>query len=382
MEIQRRLNLKQLLEKKSFFLMGPRSTGKSTLIHQQLKEDALILDLLEDELYLRLSSHPQELEKVASAAGRSVIVLDEIQKIPHLLNEVHRLIEKKKWRFLLTGSSARKLKGNASNLLAGRAWVANLFPLSWCELTETQFDLEKYLLFGGLPQVYLSDEPHEELAAYVRTYLAEEIRAEALVRNVPVFTRFLEVAALSNGQLINFTQIGSDSHVAPSTVREHYFVLEDTLMGILLQPWAKSKKRKAIQTAKFYFFDTGVVHALAGIKQLDRHSNLYGNAFEHFIGMELRAYLSYTRKHEDLKFWRSVNDQEVDYVIGDEVAIEVKSTAKIAPRHLSGLRALAEERAFKKYFLISHDALPSKQGEILCLPWEQFLERLWADDIL
>lgn len=380
MEIRRKLNLLELLKKKSFFLLGPRSTGKSTLIRQQLEGQSLVIDLLESNHFLRLSSNPQELGQMADETDKPFVVIDEIQKIPSLLDEIHRLIEKKKIRFLLTGSSARKLKGPHVNLLAGRAWIARLFPLTWSEITD--FNLDRYLHFGGLPQVYLSQDPLEELRAYTKTYLIEEIRSEALVRKFPAFSRFLEIASLSNGQLLNFSEIANDAQLAPSTVREYYSLLEDTLIGFLLPPWTKSKKRKAIQTAKFYLFDIGVAHALSNIAHLDRHSDLYGSAFEHFIGMELRACLGYSRSADEMQFWRSVNKQEVDYVIGDHTAIEVKSTRKISAKHLVGLKALQEEKICKNYYLVSQDEISVNKEGIHCLPWPVFLRELWDGKII
>ncbi len=377
MDFKRILNLESLLQKKSFFLLGPRCTGKSTLINQQLKEKALVIDLLDSDYYLRLQSRPKDLESMIE--DKHLVVLDEIQKIPPLLDEVHRLIEKNRITFLLTGSSARKLRRNHSNLLAGRAWLANLFPLVTDEIP--LFNLDRYLQYGGLPQVYASQYPDEELKAYVRTYLYEEIQAEALVRKMPDFSRFLEVAALFNGELINFTNIGNDCQVSPSTVREYYHLLEDTLMGFTLHPWTRSKKRKAIQTAKFYFFDTGVAHALARTEKLDRNSDLYGKAFEHFIGMELKAYLSYRRLPDELSFWRSINGQEVDYLVGKSTAIEVKSTKRIDAKHLKGLQALREENVFKKYLLISHDSIPQTIDGIVCRHWKTFLEDLWKNKL-
>src|SRR5579872_3505309 len=238
----RQLNLPDLLQKKSFFLLGPRATGKSYLIETQLAGQAVILDLLRSGLYLRLSASPWELENLIdaglSAKKHKIIVIDEIQKIPGLLDEVHRLIEKRKFRFLLTGSSARKLKHGHANLLAGRAWTANLYPLSFSEIPH--FDLEHYLRFGGLPAIYGSSDPVEELHAYVQTYLYEEIQAESLVRKLPQFSRFLTVSALANGQMLNFAQIASDCGVPASTVREYYSILQDTLIGFMLTPWVKT----------------------------------------------------------------------------------------------------------------------------------------------
>ena len=233
---QRQLQLKQLIEKKSFFLLGPRATGKSFLIHQELGERALILNLLRSDLYLRLSQSPWELEAIIEAAldGKKdpIIVIDEVQKLPNLLDEVHRLIEEKKWRFLLTGSSARKLKHGHANLLAGRAWTAHLFPLSFSEIPN--FRLEHYLRYGGLPAIYPSEFPEEELIAYAHTYLYEEIQAEGLVRKLPQFSRFLQVAALHNGLILNFNKVSSDTGVSASTIREYYEILKDTLIGFSL----------------------------------------------------------------------------------------------------------------------------------------------------
>lgn len=382
MEFDRLLDLRDLLKKKSHFLMGPRSTGKSTLIRKQLS-GSRIIDLLEGDLDLRLSQHPGDLEAIIEERPpeTAIVVIDEIQRVPALLNEVHRLIEKKRCRFLLTGSSARKLKGEKTNLMAGRAWMAHLFPLTWKEMGR-HFELQRFLRYGGLPQVVTSRYPEQELTAYVRTYLYEEIRAEAIVRRIPPFSRFLEGAALSNGQMINFANIANDAGVHPSTIREYYQVLEDTLMGFALPPWTHSRKRKAIQTAKFYFFDVGVAHALARIEHLDRNSDLYGRAFEHWIAMELRAYLDYRGRKEALGYWRSVSHQEVDLTLGDLAAIEVKATRKVTDKDLRGLLALQEEGVFKRYYLISQDPLPAKRHGIHCLPWQDFMEALWGDRVV
>ncbi len=317
----------------------------------------------------------------AAAAQGKIIVIDEVQKIPALLDEVHRLIESQHSRFLLTGSSARKLKRGQANLLAGRAWTAQLFPLCWSEIPS--FQLDRYLRYGGLPQVYASDQPIEELDAYVQTYLKEEILAEGIIRKIPPFSRFLKSAALSNGQILNFTALGSDAQVSPSTVREYYAILEDTLVGFVLEPWRNSKKRKAVQTAKFYFFDTGVTHTLAGTQSLDRNSNLYGASFEQFIGMELRAYCSYRRRKEDITFWRTQQSGfEVDFLIGDHTAVEVKTCKRLTPSDFRGLVALREEGVFKKYYMASHDPIETHHEGITALPWKDFLERLWNDRLL
>lgn len=385
MYLQRYLNLNTLLEQKSFFLLGPRTTGKTSLINHQLLQDAsLSINLLKSNVFLKLNSKPWELEEMIDAslhnASIKFIVIDEIQKIPILLNEVHRLIEEKKIKFLLTGSSARKLKKDNINLLAGRAWEAQLFPLIMNEIPN--FSLNRYLKFGGLPSVYLSQNPTEELISYVDTYLKEEIQAEALVRKIQSFSKFLQISALTSGTMLNFNSLSNDVGIPASTVREYYQILQDTLVGFLLPAWTKTKKRKAISTAKFYFFDIGVAHQLAEIQSIDPQSDLYGRAFEHFIAMELRAYLSYTRKHLSLNYWCSVHGQEVDFIIADEIAIEVKTTKSINNKHLKGLKILQEENLCKKYFLISLDPIHRISEGIEIIYWENFLQNLWQNNYI
>lgn len=380
MEIERIIDLNNLLGKKSFFLFGPRATGKSTLVGRQLSDSATIIDLLDSRFFLRLSATPHDLEAIIDAGDSRLIVIDEIQRIPSLLNEVHRLIEKRKVRFLLTGSSARKLRRGQANLLAGRVWEARLFPLTWKEIQA--FDLDRYLRYGGLPAVYLSEFPEEELDAYVNTYLKEEIMAEGLVRNLQPFARFLRSIALANGQVINFTKIANDCQVAASTVREHVGLLEDTLVGFLLPAWAESRKRKAIKSGKFYFFDPGVTHTLAGTRTLDRNSDLYGKSFEQFIGMEIRAYLSYSRIKLPFTYWRSTHGYEVDFLVGEKTAVEVKATTRVVPGDFKGLKALAEERVFSKFFLVSQDPVATRQTNIHAIHWEDFLKRLWLGEII
>ncbi len=382
MSLTRTLDVAALLQRKSFFLFGARATGKSHLIREQLAGRALVIDLLRGDLSLRLAADPTLLgAMLGDRRGPDVwVVIDEVQKLPSLLDEVHRLIEERGVRFLLTGSSARKLKRGQANLLAGRAWTAELLPLTWPELPE--FDLPRFLRYGGLPPVVLSPEPDEELRAYVGTYLREEIQAEALIRRLPQFSRFLASAATTNGQMLNFAQIGSDCGVPATTVREHYLLLEDTLVGFLQPAWTRSRLRKAISTARFWFFDTGVAHALAGTRTLERNSDLWGRSFEHWVGMELRAWLSYRRRDDPLTYWRSAAQHEVDFIVGDHTAIEVKSTRSVTSRDLRGLAALAEEGIVRRLFLVSDDPVEAKRGPIVCLPWRTFIERLWSDDLI
>ncbi|OGT50237.1 MAG: ATPase [Gammaproteobacteria bacterium RIFCSPHIGHO2_12_FULL_41_15] len=380
MYINRILDLKQLIEKKSHFLFGPRATGKSSLIEHQLANDCLLIDLLHSETYLRLIENPSALEAMIAVTEKKWVVLDEVQRVPEILNEVHRLIEKKGITFLLTGSSARKLKKQSVNLLAGRARQAELYPLTYHELPN--FNLASYLQYGGLPMVVLSHEPAEDLDAYVYTYLEQEIKAEALVQKLPAFSKFLQLSALTSGNTLNYASIASDAGVSAMTLREYYQILEDTFLGFTLLPWQHSTKRKAVTTGRFYYFDTGVKNRLAQISSIPEQSDLYGQAFEHFIAMELRAYLSYTRKKLPLCFWRTVEGVEVDFIIGDDIAIEIKSTQKISDKHLKTLKRLQEENKLKAYYLISRDSVAMKKGDIFILPWETFLKKLWDGEVI
>jgi len=378
---KRFLSLPALLEKKSYFLFGPRATGKTSLIRNQFPRCVPVLDLLESELYLRLSTAPGDLESIILGYGEpSIVIIDEVQRIPGILNEVHRLIEKAGINFLLTGSSARKLRHNQANLLAGRARQAELFPLTSTEIPE--FNLERYLQYGGLPMVYQSEAPIDDLHAYVNTYLKEEIQAEALVRQLPAFTRFLKTSALTSGQMLNFSNIANDSAVPASTVRDYYTILEDTFIGFIVPAWMKTTKRKPMSTAKFYYFDLGVKNTLAGIQSIPIQSDLYGMAFEHFIALELRAFISYHRKHMSLSYWQAKNGQEVDFIIGNDIAIEVKATNRTQDKHLKGLRALSEEGICKRYIVVSRDKLKRRVDGIEVIHWKDFLSELWKNTII
>lgn len=382
MSYPRILDLALLLNKKSHFLFGPRSTGKSYLIRQTFENKHPIINLLRNDLYLQLAQSPSSLESIILAhADPSLVIIDEVQMIPSLLNEVHRLIEEKKIRFLLTGSSARKLKRKNTNLLGGRARKAALFPLTSFEIPN--FNLEHYLKVGGLPDIYQSDEPYEDLGAYTDTYLKDEIQAEALVRNIIGFSKFLQTAALTSGQMLNFTKVANDAGIPVTTIREYYHILEDSFLGFMLPAFTKTISRKAISTAKFYFFDLGVKHYLSKITELPFKTSLYGEAFEHFIALELRAYLSYRKLRHELCYWRSKSGFEVDFIIGNELAIEVKASETINANDLKGLNAFKEENLVKNYYVVSHDLVDKKLNSgIHLLHWQSFLKKLWHDELL
>jgi predicted AAA+ superfamily ATPase len=377
---KRTLNLKKLLEKKSIIVLGPRQTGKSTLILHEFP-GAKYINLNAADDFREISARPESIRR-SLTKDDTLVIIDEVQKLPSLLNEVQLMIDSHPTtRFLLTGSSARKLRRQNVNLLAGRAWFADLFPLVSPEVEFGQF--ERRLNVGGIPSILDSPEPTEDLGAYVGTYLAEEIRAEGLTRSLEAFSRFLEVAALSNGQEINFTEVGNDAQVPPRTIREYYAVLQDTLVGATLPCYQKTAKRKPVATSKFFFFDIGVANTLLKRGPIATSSELYGNVLEHLIFCELRAYLSYRRRNEQLCYWRSRSKLEVDFVIGDSVAIEVKASTSISPKMTKGLVALAEEVDLKRKIVVCNDRTAKLlPNGIEALPVAEFLTLLWADQIL
>lgn len=374
---KRKLQLQDLITKSSYFLFGPRTTGKSSLIKTQLK-DALVFDLLQDDIYEEFQRRPQALsEKIKN--NKQVVVIDEIQKLPKLLDEVHRLIESKGVRFLLTGSSARKLRRQGVNMLGGRAREAHLFPLVSAEITD--FDLIKYLNFGGLPRIYLSDEPIEDLKAYGRTYLNEEIKMEAAVRNYDRFVRFMETMALANGQEINYASLASDSGVPARTIEGHIEVLKDTLIGFELMPFTKTVKRKATTKSKFYFFDCGVANYFAQRLPMAENSSDMGSCFEQFLIQEVRAYLSYAKINKSITYWRT-RGYEVDLIIGQDVAIEIKFGKQFKSEYLDGLLALKEEKLIKKFYIVGRFASDGNSQGIEHLGYQNFLKQLWSGGVV
>ena len=261
--------------------------------------------------------------------------------------------------------------------MAGRAKTRRLFPFVSSEIPD--FELDRVLQFGTLPPVYLSKYPADELRSYAGDYLQEEIRAEALSRNIEGFSRFLRRAALSSGEVLNFESVASDAQLSARTIREYFFVLEDTLVGTMLQPFA-TKHRKAISKGKFYFFDVGVLNSLIG-QTLAPDTKAYGDAFEHFIFQELYAYLSYRKAHEELHFWRSTTHQEVDFVIQGEIAVEVKSSKNVSPSDFKGLRALTEDTKMRRQIIVCREPEKRKIGDVEIYPYRQFLNEVWAGDL-
>ncbi len=371
------IKLKAESQKKSLFLFGPRQTGKTSLL-KKIFPQSPFYNLLLADVFLKMSQRPQLIrEELLSLKKKpsQPIIIDEIQKLPVLLDEVHSLIEDKKYRFILTGSSPRKLTRSGANLLGGRAWTKHLFPLVTHEIPD--YDFIRILNYGSIPSIYTSDYPEDDLEAYVGNYLKEEIQAEGLVRRIENFSRFLQTASLYNAELMNFANIASDAGIPARTVAEYFSILQDTLVGHILEPFITKKRRKAISTAKFYFFDVGVCNTLAGRKNIKPKTELFGKSLEHFIFTELKAYLSYRKDNRPLSFWRSKSGYEVDFLIADEIAIEVKATELVTEKHLSGLKALSEDIPLKKLIVVSLDKSPRKLGKIGILPVKEFLKRLW-----
>ena len=371
--LPRCLRLAPLLKQKSHFLFGPRSIGKTTLIQAELPK-AVVYDLLDLEVYDRLLRRPKLIEEEFDP--KEILVIDEIQKLPKLLDSIQRLIQKKSAKVLMTGSSARKLKRDGANLLGGRAWEAQLFPLTSIEIPD--FDLLQYVNRGGLPHIYYSSQFEKELAAYTRLFIQEEIIQEAQLRKVDQFIRFLDVIGLQNGEELHFQGISNDTGIPAVTIQTYIELLEDTLIGYELKPFIKTKKRKAITRSKLFLFDLGVTRHLARRGTILDKSELFGKAFEHFIINEVRAWNSYREHHHELAYWRSVNQQEVDLIIGNEYAVEIKATELAQEHHLKGLLALKEEGLIKNYILVSQDPAPRVMKGIQIMPYRDFLREIWG----
>lgn len=375
MYIHRSLGLSK--ERKSVFLFGPRQTGKSTLLRNTLPSVRRI-NLLQTDEYLKYSQAPSLLRKELGGSEK-VLIVDEVQKIPMLLDEIQYLIDERGMRFILTGSSARKLKRGGVNLLGGRTRSFNLHPFTYKELGG-RFDLMQALSYGTLPSIVLSDMPKRDLRAYCGDYLQHEVVAEGLTRNIPAFSRFLESAALLNGQMINYQTMSDQASVPKSTVIEYFKILKDTLIAFEAVPWTRSIKRKPIKTPKYFFFDIGVARSLQKRDRVKLSSPDLGDAFEAWIAHELKSYIDYFHPGEDLNYWRSTSQFEVDFILLDKIAIEVKAKTKLGRDDFNGLRALREEKKLKSYVVVSLVERPYLEDGILVLPWKDFLERLYGGD--
>ena len=371
----------------SAFLLGPRGTGKSTWIQKNYKNNTVVYDLLNTTELIRLSREPSLLyQETAHLKPGSWVIVDEIQKVPTLLNEVHRIIEEKKINFILSGSSARKLRESGVNLLAGRALTYNLFPLVSKEVG-FELDLKKQIAFGMLPSSFLSANPKKYLQTYAETYLKEEIREEALTRNFGNFARFLEIAARQNGQLTNTASIARDAGVARQTVQGYFDILIDTLIGFWLEPWKLKRATKQVNHPKFYFFDSGVVRALSGRLPYPATPEESGPLFECFIINEIRAYLHYTELDYPLRFWRSQGGVEVDILLETStgyIAIELKNGDRWEKKFNRGMHRLSKELGKNKVacFGVFMGERQLTMDNVTIYPALDFLRRLWSNKII
>lgn len=370
--------------KETFFLWGARQTGKSTLLRHSYP-DAFWIDLLKAEEFRRYIEHPEWLRQEIFQTGTPTVfvVIDEVQKTPALLDEAHWLHENQNIQFALCGSSARKVKRGQANLLGGRALRYELLGLTSSEL-KADWDLNRMLNHGYLPRIYLSGQPQRLLNSYVADYLKEEVAAEGLVRNLPVYSNFLNMAALSDTEVVNFSTIARDCGISSQTIRQYFQILEDTLLGNWLPAYRKRPKRRVAVSPKFYFSDIGVVNFLAKRGKMEPGSELYGKAFENWCFHELRAYNIYNDLFAELSYWRLAGGTEVDFIINNmEIAIEVKASPKILTRHLKGLRSLKEDHPNiqRRMVVCLEDKPRITNDKIEILPAKAFARILWEGGI-
>lgn len=365
----------------SVFVWGARQTGKTTWLRENFPQ-CRYYDLLRPAEFNRLLAHPELLSQELDDMGEEdTVIIDEIQKLPQLLDEVHYLIQSKGIRFILSGSSARKLRRLGTNLLGGRAYKVQMYPLVSAEIPD--FDLIRAVNNGMIPRHYMVQNAQRRLQGYVGVYLDEEIQQEALARNLTSFSHFLEAAAKSDGEMLVYKNVAQDCGIDVRTVKEYFTILEDTLLAYFIPGFTSSKKRKAIVSPKFYLFDVGLVNLLLHRSNLQPGSADFGHAFEHFIIQEIIAYLGYTHSSEKLSYWRTASGYEVDAIIGEgRVAIEIKSSTEVQSRHAHGLKAFSEDFPEAKLYIVSLDKYKRKLNGVAVLPALDFLKDLWDGKII
>ncbi len=362
-------------------MFGGRQVGKSTLLKERFPK-AVYFDLLNSELRNRFRQHPEVFrESLLRYPPETLVIVDEIQKVPDLLDEVHWLMVNKGLFFILSGSSARKLKKGGANNLGGRAIPETLFPLVSAEIPD--YDLERAVQNGMIPRHYMVANARNRLKSYIELYLKEEIIEEAVVQNVDDFVRFLEVAAISDGEMLNYESVASDCGVSANTVKAYYKILCDTLLGFEVPAYTKVIKRKLTKASRFYFFDVGIANYLTGRHHLAPKTPEYGHAFEHLVMQEIAAYLGYSNSEEKLTYWHTYDNQEVDAVIGDaRVAIEIKSTDSVQASHKKGLAEFAKEHPNVRQILVSRDRVTRRSGDIDLYYVTDFFKELWEGMII
>lgn len=376
-QIKQRLLELNLPSNRSSFLWGPRKVGKSYWVTHHL-ENIPIIDLLKTDVFAEYVARPSLLrERFDDHKG--LVVIDEIQKVPPLLDEVHWLIENRPVHFLLTGSSARKLRRAHANLLGGRAWKRIMTPLSCEEVSD--FDLETVMVSGLLPPHYLSPDAIEDLRAYIADYLKEEIAAEAMVQNIPAFNEFLRVAAVTSSELLNYTNVARETGVSAKVVRTYFSILEDTFLGFRIPPWKKAKNRRLIETEKFYLFDVGVTNYLCR-RRPSIGTPEFGKSLEQLVLMELKAYQAYRNPEMEITYWRTSSGIEIDFILGQkDLAIEIKAGTRVHEGDTRPFKALFDDGPVKKCVVVALEKEPRWiESKIQVLPWRHFLKALWAGE--
>lgn len=365
----------------AMFLFGARQTGKSTLLKERFPK-AIYIDLLKSDVRNRFKQHPEEFrESLLRYPPETLVIVDEIQKVPDLLDEVHWLMVEKGLWFILSGSSARKIKKSGANNLGGRAIPETLFPLVSAEIPD--FDIERAVQNGMIPRHYMVANARNRMRAYIDLYVKEEIIEEALVQNVDEFIRFMEVAAIMDGEILNYENVASDCGVSANTVKAYYKILVDTLLGFEVPAYRKVIKRKLYKSPRFYYFDIGIANHLTKRYQLAPKTPEYGHAFEHLIMQEIVAYLAYTNSDEKLTYWHTYENIEVDAIIGDaRVAIEIKSTDHVDHGDKKGIMEFAKEHPNAKQILVSRDRISRRSGNVDLYYVTDFFKALWAGEII
>ncbi len=365
----------------AMFLFGGRQTGKSTLLKERFPK-AVYIDLLKSDVRNRFKQHPEEFrESLLRYPPETLVIVDEIQKIPDLLDEVHWLMVEKGLWFILSGSSTRKIKKSGANNLGGRAIPETLFPLVSAEIPD--FDLERAVQNGMIPRHYAVANARNRMRAYIDLYLKEEIIEEALVQNADEFVRFMEVAAIMDGEILNYENVASDCEVSANTVKAYYKILVDTLLGFEVPAYRKVIKRKLYKAPRFYYFDVGIANHLTKRYHLAPRTPEYGHAFEHLIMQEIAAYLGYTNSDEELTYWHTYENLEVDAVIGDaRVAIEIKSKEHIDHDDKKGVTEFAKEHPDTRQIIVSRDRISRRSGDVDLYYVTDFFKALWAGEII
>ena len=363
------------------FLFGGRQVGKSTLLRERFP-NAVYVDLLNPDTRRRFERRAMEFHEIlVKYPPKTLVIVDEIQKLPELLDIVHKLMVENDLLFILSGSSARKIKKAGVNQLGGRANEEHLYPLVYAEIPD--YDFDRAIQNGMIPRHYDVKDARKRLQGYINLYLKEEIEAEALVQNIATFERFLEVAAVMNTEILNYDNIASDCGVSVNTVKAYFKILYDTLLGFEVKPYRKVVKRRLLQTSKFYYFDVGIPNYLLNRFHLMSETPEYGHAFENLVMQEIRAYLDYTDSEEELTYWHTYNKDEVDAVIGDaRIAIEIKSTDHVESKHKKGLQKFVEEHPQARQIIVSRDFLTRRSGDIDLYYVTDFFKALWAGEII